>query len=358
MARFEKERTKTILTFHGLPRHPQLARTLPCLARVPPSRGVWTSDLRLLEPALCPQNLKERQLRRQDLLRLKPGQLILPVISELHDELLKSHCKTVYRNCRTLSLTFQSTGLSPNFRASNPLCVISLLAGRPGANRYPLTMDIDSVADVSGPANVEQNMLYRLVESSASLAHAIMMVSASDLALQQVDKAMNDRLVIYHKSRALALLNEAIRNVQSSGTLETLATAAVLACHEVCQTRDVFSESKRASSNAKQLVIGDYKAWTVHILGFSRMIAVNGGINFLDRDNPVRRLILWSDQVGALVMNMQPLFPASAVFTDSSRLSQNMSQQVTKQYREGVSKVFCPSNDCKPKGNCQRILSA
>jgi len=62
---------------------------------------------------------------------------------------------------------------------------------------------------------------------------------------------------------------------------------------------------------------------------------MNGGINFLDRNNPVRRLILWSDQVGALVMNMQPSFPAPAVFAASSRLSQNMSRQVTEQYREG-----------------------
>jgi hypothetical protein len=112
--------------------------------------------------------------------------------------------------------------------------MISLLINRPGANRYPLTIDIDCVTDVSGPANMEQNMLYRLAESSVSLAHAIMMVSASDLALRQVNKAMNDRLVIYHRSRALILLNEAIRDVQSSGTLETLATTAVLACHEVC----------------------------------------------------------------------------------------------------------------------------
>jgi hypothetical protein len=82
-------------------------------------------------------------------------------------------------------------------------------------------------------------------------------------------------------------------------------------------------------------VVGDYKAWTVHILGFSRMIAMNGGINFLSRDNPVRRLILWSDQVGALIMNIQPLFPASVVLTASSRLSQSMSQRVTEQYREG-----------------------
>lgn len=111
--------------------------------------------------------------------------------------------------------------------------MISLLAKRLEADRYPLMVDIDSSADVPGPANVEQNLLYRLAEGSASLAHAIMMVSASDLALRQVNKATSERLVIYHKSRALALLNEAIRNIQSSGTLETLATAAVLACHEV-----------------------------------------------------------------------------------------------------------------------------
>ena len=64
------------------------------------------------------------------------------------------------------------------------------------------------------------------------------------------------------------------------------------------------------------------------------MIAMNGGINFLDIDNPVRQLILWSDQVGALFMNMRPLFPASAVFAASSRLSENISQEITNRYQE------------------------
>lgn len=65
------------------------------------------------------------------------------------------------------------------------------------------------------------------------------------------------------------------------------------------------------------------------------MIAMNGGISFLDHDNPVRQLILWSDQVGALFMNMRPLFPASAVFAASSWLSQDISPHVTEQYTEG-----------------------
>lgn len=206
--------------------------------------------------------------------------------------------------------------------------MLSLLAKRPGADHYPLMVDIDSSIDLSGPDNPGQNLLYRLAESSASLAHAIMMVSASDLALRQVNKATSERLVIYHKSRALSLLNEAIRDVQSSGSLETLATAAVLACHEVSQLYRVYLVF---GANETQLVVGDYKAWTVHILGFSRMIAMNGGINFLDRENPVRQLILWSDQMGALFMNMRPLFSASAVFATSSRISQVVSQPITEQ---------------------------
>lgn len=210
--------------------------------------------------------------------------------------------------------------------------MISLLAKRLGADRYPLTIDIDSSAGISGPVNVEQNLLYRLAEGSASLAHAIMMVSASDLALRQVNKATSERLVIYHKSRALALLNESIRVVQSSGSLETLATAAVLACHEVGILLDT---AKVHANTAQKLVVGDYKAWTIHVVGFSRMIAMNGGINYLGLENPVRQLILWSDQVGALFMNMRPLFPASAVFASSFRLSQKLSPQVAQRYQEG-----------------------
>ena len=159
--------------------------------------------------------------------------LIWPVTVDPQDEVLKSHCNFDLHVGFTLSLTLNSTGLSPGFRASNPLYMISVLAKRDGADRYPLMIDIDSSAVISSPFNVEQNLLYRLAESSKSLAHAILMVSASDLALRQMDKATSERLVIYHKSRALALLNEAIQTVQSSGSLETLATAAVLACHEV-----------------------------------------------------------------------------------------------------------------------------
>lgn len=209
--------------------------------------------------------------------------------------------------------------------------MISLLAKRIGADRYPLMVDIDSSTDVPGPVNVEQNLLYRLAEGSASLAHAIMMVSASDLALRQVNKSTSERLVIYHKSKALALLNEAIQDVQSSCSLETLATAAVLASHEVSAVPEVI----RLFANTNQLVVGDYEAWTVHILGLSRMIAINGGINHLDLENPIRQLILWSEQVGALFMNMRPLFPASAVFASSFRLSQHLSPQVTQRYQEG-----------------------
>ena len=162
-----------------------------------------------------------------------------------HDEVLKSHCNIDLQVDFNLSLILNSTGLSPGFRASNPLYMISLLVKRLGADQYPLMIDIDSSADISDPFNVEQNLLFRLAEGSASLAHAILMVSASDLALRQVNKATSERLVIYHKSRALVLLNEAIQNIQSSGSLETLASAAVLACHEVW----IFFEVIRTSAN-------------------------------------------------------------------------------------------------------------
>jgi hypothetical protein len=164
------------------------------------------------------------------------------------DEVLKTHCNIDLQLGFNLSLILNSTGLSPGFRASNPLYMISLLAKRLGADQYPLMIDIDSSATVSDPFNVEQNLLYRLAEGSASLAHAILMVSASDLALRQVNKATSERLVIYHKSRALALLNEAIQSFQSSGSLETLATAAVLACHEVCIPFEVTRTSADRTS--------------------------------------------------------------------------------------------------------------
>lgn len=176
------------------------------------------------------------------------GHLKWPVTMDPQGEVLKSHCNIDLYVGFNLSLTLNSTGLSPGFRASNPLYMISMLARRLGADRYPLMIDIDSSADVSGPFNVEQNLLYRLAEGSASLAHAILMVSASDLALRQVNKATSERLVIYHKSRALALLNEAIQSFQSSGSLETLATAAVLACHEVCISYKLTRSSTNRSS--------------------------------------------------------------------------------------------------------------
>jgi hypothetical protein len=40
-------------------------------------------------------------------------------------------------------------------------------------------------------------------------------------------------------------------------------------------------------------MVGDYKAWTVHILGFSRTVDMNGGIKSLPPDNLIRQLILW-----------------------------------------------------------------
>lgn len=115
--------------------------------------------------------------------------------------------------------------------------MISLLAGRPDAEQYPFFVDIDSVADLQqdyGAQSAAPREFYRLAEGSSMLAHALLMVSASQLAiLEPVDAIQRTRQAIDHKSKALQLLNEAIKDVPADNYVETLATIAVLASHEV-----------------------------------------------------------------------------------------------------------------------------
>lgn len=127
-------------------------------------------------------------------------------------------------------------GYSPAFRASNPLYMISLLTQRPSAFKHPLSIDIDSDDTAEGNASLPNrppNPLFELAQHSPVLAHALLMVSASDLALRQVNKVANDHRVIHHKAKALSLLNETIRDVADVKYQVVLSTIAVLACHEV-----------------------------------------------------------------------------------------------------------------------------
>jgi hypothetical protein len=113
----------------------------------------------------------------------------------------------------------------------------SLLANRPSAENYPFFVDIDSAEDLNedyGAGSAVQSEFYRLAENSSMLAHALLMVSASHLAILEVeDAATRTRQAIDHKSKALELLNETIKGLPTNNYLETLATIAVLASHEV-----------------------------------------------------------------------------------------------------------------------------
>ena len=119
--------------------------------------------------------------------------------------------------------------------------MISVLVQRPAASDFPFSLDLDS--EESGQhsrstRNRRQNEIYQLAEQFPALAHAICMIAASDLALRQINKPFNDHQVIYHRSKALLLLNRAIANLQESQWPATLATIAVLASHEVSEARN------------------------------------------------------------------------------------------------------------------------
>ena len=128
--------------------------------------------------------------------------------------------------------------------------MISLLANRPSAENYPFFIDIDSVGDLNqdyGAKNVGQNQFYRLAESSSMVTHALLMVSASHLAtLDNENATTKTRQAINHKSKALELLNEAIKGLPTHNYLETLATVAILASHEVRRLpKDFHSYNQR-----------------------------------------------------------------------------------------------------------------
>jgi hypothetical protein len=164
-----------------------------------------------------------------------------PVASDSHVQGLLNHCKSGPLHCSWPAWRHLNTplhlGHSPSFRACHPQYMISLLANRPSAENYPFFIDVDSVEDLDegyGANNAVQSEFYRLAEGSSMLAHALLMVSASHLAILEIeDAATRTRRAIDHKSKALQLLNEAIKGLPAENYMETLATIAVLASHEV-----------------------------------------------------------------------------------------------------------------------------
>jgi hypothetical protein len=164
-----------------------------------------------------------------------------PVTSDAHVQGLVNHCKIGSLCCSPPAFSQLNAclhiGHSLLFRACHPLYMISLLANRPSAENYPFSIDIDSAEDLNqdyGAKNAVQNQFYRLAEGSSMLTHAFLMVSASHLAtLGNENATTRTRQAISHKSKALELLNEAIKGLPAHNYLETLATVAILASHEV-----------------------------------------------------------------------------------------------------------------------------
>ena len=114
--------------------------------------------------------------------------------------------------------------------------MISLLADRSVSKRYAFCIDIDDrgTPDINEDApSKATSLLFRLAEDSSSLAHALLMVAASHLSVQQ-DGKINSHEVVHHKGLALSFLNDAVQQLPHSNYYECLATVAVLASHEVC----------------------------------------------------------------------------------------------------------------------------
>ena len=126
--------------------------------------------------------------------------------------------------------------------------MISLLAGRPFAENYLFHIDIDSAEqhDDGRTNRFADNQLYQLAQHSPSVAHALLMVSASHLATIEGVHASSDRRVIYHKDRALQFLADGIQNLPAKNFLEILATIAILASHEVGVTKTVSISERQA----------------------------------------------------------------------------------------------------------------
>jgi hypothetical protein len=114
--------------------------------------------------------------------------------------------------------------------------MISIISNRPSAETFPFFVDIDShFAGQSGPGAEQftSNPLYQLAERSPSLAHALLMVCASQIAIRNGQDICRDAATIYHKDCALQLLNGSTNALPAQSWREVLATIAVFASYEV-----------------------------------------------------------------------------------------------------------------------------
>lgn len=166
--------------------------------------------------------------------------------ADLQVQELLNHCKhclqchffadSYVRVSDRLLTLLSCLGHSPAFRACHPQYMISLIANRPSAEHYPFFADIESnhrFELTHGTEAIEHNELYQLAQRSPPLAHALLMISSSHLASTEADHTSQDGGANFHKDRALQLLNEDIKTLPTENYLETLATIAVLASHEV-----------------------------------------------------------------------------------------------------------------------------
>ena len=164
-----------------------------------------------------------------------------PVESDAQTQVLINHCEARPRRYTAPVVVHSNKplclGHSPLFRASRPQYMISLLANRLSAENYPFFIDIDCVEDGAhghGAQNGQQSEFYRLAEASSMLSHALLMVSASHLAIIEPENAaLRTRQAIDHTSKAIQLLNGAIESLPADKYVEILATVALLASHEV-----------------------------------------------------------------------------------------------------------------------------
>jgi Fungal specific transcription factor domain len=205
----------TIRAGHGLQRRKSSRQPPP--ARLMPSTVSGASNLPGVEALPWP---------------VEPGAHVQGLINHCEASLVRYSSPIVRHSNMVLPL-----GHSPLFRACHPQYMISLLANRPSAEIYPFFIDIDCVEDrvpEYGVQSAEQSEFYRLAEASPMLAHALLMASASHLALiEPEDASLRTRQAIDHKSKALQLLNEAIKGLPADKYVQILATIAVLASHEV-----------------------------------------------------------------------------------------------------------------------------
>jgi len=112
--------------------------------------------------------------------------------------------------------------------------MVSLLADRKQAQFYPFSIDCDAgdEGEAASP-NTDSNDFYRMAQTSAALAHALLMVSARHLLITSDGSGLLVEDAISHKDRALQLLKGEIEGLPNRNLREVLATITLLAACEV-----------------------------------------------------------------------------------------------------------------------------